>query len=187
MLGHLAGKEDVIALSLHVDYWDWIGWEDTFAHSAFSERQRAYAAGEGSSMVYTPQFVVGGTDRLAGAAPMELAELIDAHEDATPDLLRRAPAGEGRAVLAAASEGGGLIVLVTLRPEATVEILHGENAGNTFTYHNVVSAWEVLAEWSGEPAAFAVPEPQAGLRQVVLAQRHEGGVPGAVLGAVALD
>jgi hypothetical protein len=187
MLGKLAAREDVIALSLHVDYWDWIGWEDTFAHAAFSDRQRAYAAGWGSSMVYTPQFVVGGREQVAGASGMELAEAIDRHEDATPDLLRAASGAEGRKVLAMEAEGGGQIVLVTVRPEATVAVLRGENAGRTMTYRNVVAGWEVLADWSGEAESFPVPPAPPGMRQVVLAQRVAEGRPGAILGAVALD
>jgi hypothetical protein len=187
MLGRLAGREDVIALSLHVDYWDWIGWKDTFADPRFSERQRAYAAGWGSSMVFTPQFVVGGTDQVAGPSGMELADLIDLRRSRTPDLLRVASGAEGRKVMAMEAEQGGQIVLVTLMPEAQVEILHGENAGHSMTYHNVVAGWDVVADWSGDPASFVIPAPAAGMRQVVLAQAVEDGKPGAILGAVALD
>ena len=187
MLGQLAERSDVIALSLHVDYWDWIGWEDTFADPRFSERQRAYAAGWGSSMVFTPQFVVGGTEQVAGASGMELARLIDEARSRTPDLLRAASAAEGRTVMVDRSDRGGQIVLVTILPEAHVRILHGENAGRTIAYHNVVTGWDVLGAWSGEPGSFPVPDPRPGTRQVVLAQAVQGGRPGAVLGAVVLD
>ena len=59
-LVELAQKRDIIALGWHVDYWDYIGWEDVFAHPAFTERQKAYARALNERMIYTPQFIVNG-------------------------------------------------------------------------------------------------------------------------------
>ncbi|MGB3554164.1 MAG: DUF1223 domain-containing protein [Jannaschia sp.] len=185
MLGELTHRDDVIALSMHVDYWDWIGWEDTFGSAAFSQRQRDYASVAGSTVVYTPQFVVGGHDQVAGPSGMELAELIDRHRDATGDVLRIAPE-DGRRVVVTSGEGGTLI-LVTVQPEATVKILHGENAGHEIAYHNIVRGWDVLGEWSGEEMAVTLPERPAGMIQFVLAQGAVGGKPGPILGAVRVD
>lgn len=53
LLTSLATREDVIALAYHVDYWDYIGWEDTWGQKAFSDRQRAYAKSWGASSVST--------------------------------------------------------------------------------------------------------------------------------------
>ena len=50
-------RDDVVALELHVDYWDYIGWKDRFAQSAFTDRQKAYSRNLGSRYVYTPQMV----------------------------------------------------------------------------------------------------------------------------------
>src|SRR5580698_2032664 len=55
----VAGAE-VIALELHVDYWNSLGWADPFSRAQFSERQRAYADAFGQRGVYTPQMVVDG-------------------------------------------------------------------------------------------------------------------------------
>lgn len=59
-----AKRSDVIALSFHVDYWDYLGWADTFASKDNSERQRSYAAIRGDRQVYTPQIVVNGRDHV---------------------------------------------------------------------------------------------------------------------------
>lgn len=185
MLGELATRDDVIALSLHVDYWDWIGWTDTFGHSAFSSRQRDYAAVAGSSVVYTPQFVINGLDQVAGPSAMELAKLIDDNQGRTDDMLRVASGAEGRKVMAMSGEG--VLILVTLQPEATVKILHGENAGHDMTYHNIVRGWDVLAEMSGEALDVTLPEAPDGMAQVVIAQALVDGKPGAILGAVRVD
>jgi hypothetical protein len=69
----------VIALSLHVDYWNYLGWEDTFSQAVFTERQYAYGRAAGSTVVYTPQIIVGGQDRVMGARAMEVADQIAAH------------------------------------------------------------------------------------------------------------
>ena len=53
-LVELAQKRDIIALGWHVDYWDYIGWEDVFAHLAVTERQKAYARALNERMIYTP-------------------------------------------------------------------------------------------------------------------------------------
>ena len=189
MLAELAGREDVIALSLHVDYWDWIGWPDAFAHSAFTDRQRAYAKAERTNVIYTPQFVVGGADRVEGADGMRLADVIAAHRATPGGALRMAMTARGREVVAVPSGDGqgGQIVLVTYRPQARVGIEAGENAGRSMTYHNVVVGWDVLGQWDGAETAFVLPDPPAGHRQAVIAQAWHDGVPGAVLGAVRAD
>ena len=187
VLGELSGRDDVIALSLHVDYWDWIGWPDGFARPAFTERQRAYADAARSNVVSTPQFVVGGVDQIEGASPMHLAEVIAAHKVASEDVVRMTMTSKGRVALVMPVPGGGRVVLVTYRPEARVKVDAGENAGRTITYHNVVEGWDVLADWDGAEAAFVLPDPPPGRRQAVIAQAWRDGGPGRVLGAVRAD
>ncbi len=79
MLADLAGMPGVIALALHVDYWDYIGWEDTFGDPAFTARQEAYARAAGERTVYTPQFIVGGLDPVVGADAMAVMEHLRVH------------------------------------------------------------------------------------------------------------
>src|SRR6266540_2570361 len=63
----LAKRKDVVALSLHVDYWDYLGWRDTLSDPAHTERQRSYAAVHGSRRVYTPQMVINGRSDFVGS------------------------------------------------------------------------------------------------------------------------
>jgi hypothetical protein len=53
---------EVVPVVFHVDYWDYIGWNDRFASPAFSDRQREYARGRHVSTVYTPGFVLAGEE-----------------------------------------------------------------------------------------------------------------------------
>ena len=66
IVGELASDPSVIALSLPIDYWDYLGWKDTLANSRFTARQRAYSAKRGDREVYTPQVVVNGQAQVVG-------------------------------------------------------------------------------------------------------------------------
>src|SRR5919107_2863469 len=77
-LRDLARRTDVIALSLPVDYWDYLGWRDTLAKPAFTARQRAYAAARGDRQVFTPQVVVNGKSACIGSDAAALEHLIQA-------------------------------------------------------------------------------------------------------------
>ena len=185
LLAELVDRDDVIALSFHVDYWDWIGWADTFGAAAHSERQRRYAAAAGSTMVYTPQFVVGGREHVAGAKGLALADAVQSRRDRTRDLL--GVDGAGRLTLAPAGSGARL-TLVLVRPHARVAVGGGENEGRVLDYRNVVVGLRDLGDWDGTAGVVEVVAAPEGLSRVVLAQAVDGdGHPGAILGAVALD
>src|SRR5205085_949400 len=67
IIGELAKDPNVIALSLPIDYWDYLGWKDTLADSRFSARQKAYSRMRGDRDVYTPQVVVNGSRHVIGS------------------------------------------------------------------------------------------------------------------------
>ena len=78
----LANRDDVIALALHVDYWDYIGWKDDFADPQHTDRQRDYARAAGQRTIYTPQMIIAGKDHVIGSHPAEVKKLIRAHASA---------------------------------------------------------------------------------------------------------
>lgn len=67
-LGELAGRGDVIALSFHVDYWNYMGWADPFSRADNSARQRAYKHAMGLRYVYTPRWWSTGGRRPSAAS-----------------------------------------------------------------------------------------------------------------------
>lgn len=87
MMMNLASRDDVIALALHVDYWDYIGWADTFADHAFTERQQRYARRFGHSTIYTPQVVINGTQIVEGFRVMEVMDAIEAEHARPPEVV----------------------------------------------------------------------------------------------------
>lgn len=153
LLTELAKRDDVIALALHVDYWDYIGWKDTLANPAFTKRQKGYAYAAGQRTVYTPQMIVGGKDHVVGYKPMRLAELIEDHHDKHDEMqvsLTRITGGVLITADAVARARGDMVVqLFRYTPEEIVEIRRGENAGKTITYSNIVTEWRELGMWDG--------------------------------------
>ena len=67
LLGKLAQRPGVIAISLPITYWDMLGWKDSLASEANTRRQKAYAAAMGHGGVYTPQIVVDGVTDVVGS------------------------------------------------------------------------------------------------------------------------
>ena len=177
LLRELAARDDVLPLALHVDYWDYIGWADSFALHAHTERQRGYARAAGRDMVFTPQMIVMGQQSLVGARSMKLAELILRHMQSLPVIsLTVVDEGAGPGVelraLGAPVAGPLDVLLVRYAPLRRVEITRGENAGRTLDYANVVEGWERLGQWDGVTALrLELEAPMDDLRAAVLVQR----------------
>jgi hypothetical protein len=189
LLTQLAGRDDVIALALHVDYWDYIGWADTFASGQFTRRQHAYARHAGQRMVYTPQMIVGGVERVVGYEPMDVAELIAQYRVVDYPVEVSLSRVEGgivlRAVASMALEEPGMIVqIVRYMPSEMVEIRRGENAGRTVEYSNIVTEWMRVGTWSGaEPYELQLVDDSA----LPIAAIVQMAGPGQILGAARLD
>ncbi|WP_368187571.1 DUF1223 domain-containing protein [Aestuariibius sp. HNIBRBA575] len=153
MLHDLAARDDVIALALHVDYWDYIGWADIFASPLNTQRQYAYAHAAEQSVVYTPQMVVAGKELIVGTKPMEIAQQIMNHASQDYGVSLTLTRTNNRVQITAASEetlpNGAVVQIVRFIPQQTVEIQRGENAGETLSYANIVTSWTAVGEWGG--------------------------------------
>lgn len=186
LLAQLAARADVIALALHVDYWDYIGWRDTFGNPAFTRRQRAYAAVAGARTIYTPQMIVGGMEHIVGVHPAEIEALLARHAaQAVPVALKLERAGEAVRITAGAAPlpKGAVVQLVRYRPHERVEIRQGENAGLVIDYSNIVTEWRGIGHWDGRgDLSLSVQTP--GSDRVVVILQEPG--PGPVIAAAAL-
>lgn len=187
LLSDLAERDGVVPLALHVDYWDYIGWTDKFAQPAFTARQRAYARAINSRTIYTPQMIVGGSERVEGYRPMDVAELIQRHQAAASGVSLSLERSDDALRIAATAahpfDRAATVALIRYRPEATVSILRGENAGRTLTYHNIVTSWKVLGTWDGRGALSLNARAEGGEPVVVIVQADG---PGAILAAARL-
>ncbi|WP_045389647.1 thioredoxin family protein [Falsirhodobacter sp. alg1] len=180
-MAELVQDPRVIALALHVDYWDYIGWKDEFGQAGFTSRQKSYARDVGSRMLYTPQFVINGVDRVEGALPERVRTLISEHAaQGHPVVLTLSRDADNLHILAEANEPLSEPVVVNVvryRPHLMSEIKRGENAGMTISYHNIVTSWSVLRNWDGK-TPLDMTAPITGDEQTVVVLQEEG--PGAV-------
>lgn len=192
-LAALARRPDVIALTLPVDYWDYLGWRDTLAKPAFGARQRAYAIARGDRQIYTPQMVINGTASCIGSDPAQLERSMSRVRDgprALPVPVSVTEKGSTVLIDVAGQPGTAAPAEIWLLPvarEREVAIERGENGGRTITYANVVRGLTRIGTWHGEASRFEVPAQTARAGQadgyVVLLQASIGGRPGAILGA----
>lgn len=201
MLTALTGTPDVLALSYHVDYWDYLGWADNFARPEFTERQSAYARAAGERSVYTPQMIVDGQDTSVAPGPAQLMGLIDAHRYSPATVtVQRDPTDTGELIeVQPLSDLGGAVdvVLVRYAPERHVDVMAGENRGRTVLYSNVVLTLEHLSRWDGRQPLRLTVRPELmedgawppDTRHALLIQQMQGdeALPGPILAAVRLD
>lgn len=174
-LNTLADRPDVLALSFGVTYWDYLGWKDSFASPAFTQRQRDYSARNNGAGVATPQYWINGRTTVLGANPARVAQLIAAGgPNGGPTLAvtgGRATIGAGRA-----PAGGADVLLVRYDPRTIdVPIKAGENGGRTIPHRDIVRQLTSIGHWSGAPLSIAVPAAQPNLRTAVLLQAGKGG------------
>jgi hypothetical protein len=187
-LAMMASDPRILPLALHVDYWDYIGWEDKFAQAKFTDRQKAYAHAIGSRTIYTPQLIIGGADRIEGFSPEETAERLRDHLGAATRV-RLTVTREGDKLVIRAEADPPLtepvrVQLVRYKPEETVMIERGENAGKTITYRNIVTSWERVGDWGGD-APLEVTAPYQGEDPGAVIVQTDG--PAAILAAARVD
>jgi len=189
LLGEIANRDDVIALSLHVDYWDYLGWVDEFADPANTSRQRGYAHASRSTMIYTPQMVIAGVDGIVGTKVMELARQIDVHKNAPDKVSMKVRRdGSGKLLITAVRLGDVpskmQVQVIRYAPKQQVSIRSGENAGKSITYHNVVESLASIGHWNGDEDLSIEAEAPGDNPAVVLIQ---DGSSGPILAAARVD
>jgi hypothetical protein len=157
LLGELAKQPGVLALSFHVDYWDYIGWKDPFAAAQYTERQRDYTAKLGLRYVYTPQMVIDGRHDVVGSKRGEVMRIIAEAAMTEPAVaVTLDDVGGGRVLLSAgqAPMEGATVWLVNFDDGHDTDVARGENRGHSLHNSNVVREFIALGTWSGEARSF---------------------------------
>jgi hypothetical protein len=188
LLRELSMFPDIIALSLHVDYWDYIGWKDPFASEATTERQRAYARARDERMLYTPQMIVDGRFDLVGSRREEILRAIE-ECFTTRKPVRLSVEGAALHLSAGpAPETPADVWLFAYDKDHVTRVAVGENAGQRLDNHHVVRDLAYLGDWAG--AAKSLPLDLAAYRRagragVALLVQQAG--QGEILGALKFD
>lgn len=161
-LGVLARRADIVALSYHVDYWDYIGWKDRFATSATTRRQRAYARNLKQRYVYTPEMVVDGITHDPGVTIAAIDGMLEKARARSPrratPMLACAPGGPLTIRLAPFQlESGPVdIVFAAYDRRHSTPVHSGENDGRTLENFNVVRRFDVIGRWDGSAAQWTI-------------------------------
>jgi len=191
LLAELAGDPSLVAMSVPIDYWDYLGWKDTLADPRNTARQKGYAHVRGDGQVYTPQAVINGSIHALGSDRAAIEHAIEKARGSGPGSLLpvRLAVGDGRITLdlPQAPDGPAEAWLCGLSKAATIVIGRGENKGRTITYHNAVRRWVKLGDWSGHAISWSIPvQTLAGEgidEAAVLLQVGTSDKPRAILGA----
>lgn len=191
ILTELSASSDVLALAYHVDYWDYIGWKDTFAMAEFSDYQRAYAQWWKKDRIYTPQMVVNGQMGIVGSRRSEVDAAVSAAQ--LPVNMHLQQQDLGLNVVIDAQEGmpDATLWLVTFASEAEVVIERGENRGKSIVYSQIVTERRAIGMWTAQDGAVLrlpindlITEGSDGIALIL--QEDVQGLPGAILAAGSL-
>ncbi len=157
MLAELKRKrKDVLALSLHVDYWDYLGWEDSFASKEQNVRQRSYVNNLKLKGMFTPQTIVDGRFEVTGARRIEAQELIDKARrdiiDINIDVAMNTRSKQLEIKLVPTESYHDLAILdvwmLGYDEKVKTLVTSGENKGRTLVEDNVVKKINLLGKWS---------------------------------------
>ncbi|TPI45244.1 DUF1223 domain-containing protein [Mesorhizobium sp. B2-9-1] len=192
LFAELAGKDDIIALAYHVNYWDYLGWQDTLSTKENTERQYDYMRAFGSRSVYTPQAVINGRSHVNGASRKDVDGAL-ARMDRTGEGMRvgiKVSRTSDRVMIDAGDAGNGPtdahVVIVYFDPPQMVKIGQGENSGRSLTYWNAVSDIQTAGMWHGKAQRYELPMTEIAKKggcAVLLQSVGKDGMPGPILGA----
>jgi hypothetical protein len=192
VLKTFADDPSIVALSLPVDYWNYLGWKDTFASPRNSERQRNYARARGDGAIYTPQAIVNGLLHVNGASKSQIEDAIAVTtKTAGPQQVPVKFWQERNSLnFAIGADAPGhapreaTIWLGVVQNTGSVAIKQGENEGKTLTYTNIVRELTPIGLWKGQPLEVQLPRAammQAEVQKVVVLVQE--GRSGPIIGA----
>lgn len=164
----------VVPVAFHVDYWDYIGWKDPFAHPLSTNRQKYYRHVLDNRYIYTPQFVIGGDwSPENGDESLFSQDLVDSKS--------------GKLMLATNDDGIQVPSYSDLSGPADVWLVHfdrwhstsitaGENAGRELGYRHVVREIKHLGDWRGEERFLNWPKKTRYGAALIIQNRAEGSI-----------
>lgn len=191
-LGELARRKDVLALSMHVDYWNALGWRDAFSRADITARQKGYMRSLGTRYVSTPQAIIQGKTYAVGSDRRALPRLIERAKAASKTGVQpriTMPRPDHLTVSLPNGKPGtrATVWFVAFDDRHTARITGGENTGATVTYTNVVRDLRRIGTWDGTSRTFEIDiskDRKAGYGNCAILVQTAG--VGPILGAAAV-
>jgi hypothetical protein len=184
LLAELANRPEVLALSLHVDYWDGLGWKDPFSSPEATARQQRYAQLLGVGTVYTPQIVVDGRWEAVGSDQAAVERTLDKAQRDSAALPVTLVFDQGQAKITAGpgdGTAGASVVLIGFDRRRTDTVERGENAGRTLTHVDVVRGIEDAGRFTDGAREIEAPVPWQSDRLAAIVQAPGGRILGVAI------
>jgi hypothetical protein len=173
-------RPDLLLLTFHVTYWNYLGWHDPFSFDAATALQQRYVALGISPEVYTPALIVDGRLDAIGSDDAAVNDAFSraaaTRETAAQIYLHRS--GSMINVTLSSGSGRGEVLLIGYDRLHRTHVGVGENGGRTLLEANIVRSMSAIGDWVGEPLHLTVPLPQ-GQEVAVLLQQENGPIIGA--------
>lgn len=192
----LAREGEVVALAYHVNYWDYLGWQDTLGSVENTQRQYDYMKSFGTRSVYTPQAVINGRAHVNGSVRSEVTGALDGMANGGNGLkvgISVTRSGDSVVIQTDSAKepvGEAHVVLVYYDQMQPVVITRGENLGKTVNYWNAVKGIQTAGMWHGKAARFEMPVSDMAKKgsncAVLLQSAGKDGAPGPILGAAVI-
>jgi len=184
LLVELANHPDVLALSLHVDYWDRLGWKDPFSSPEATARQERYARLLGIETVYTPQIVVDGRREMVGSDRSAVERALDAahHDPGAVPVTLSYNNSQARITMGRGGDAANAsVVLIGFDRRHVDTVERGENSGRTLTHVDVVRGIEAVGRFSGGASEIVLTPPWQSDRLAAIVQASDGRILGAAV------
>ena len=155
LLGSYANREDVAALSFHVDYWNKLGWKDPFSDHAFSARQENYASSIDAGSVYTPQLIINGEKEMVGSDADKIARTVKQLQQPSSSqiIIDEIKTDKNQVSVTYSVKGKfnkSVVNIALVQNKVTTSIKAGENNGVTLTNYNVVRSFKTISSFTAE-------------------------------------
>jgi len=149
VLGEFAKRENIIALSCHVTYWNHLHWKDTLSKEFCTKRQRQYVQALDSRGPYTPQIVINGHHELIGSQARKISKILDREKGAVKPIYIHRNKDQFDITLPKLPRSEYIVTLISYGDNHVQDIPSGENRGRTVLYTNPVKSIKNLGAWDG--------------------------------------
>ncbi len=197
LIGDFSKTGDVLALSWHVNYWDYLGWKDIFASKSNTERQYRYAKSLEQRQVYTPQAIINGRAHVVGSNKSDITNTLSGFEASQRGMIVPVDATMTDeslkiAVASTSVSTDATLYMVFFNKEHEVNIKRGENGGKTLKYYNVVHDIQTLGMVKSDGLEMEYPVAEMKRRgfdgcALILQKNDAAGNPAAIIGATIIS
>ena len=174
LLADMSDKNpNILLLSFHVDYWNRLGWVDSFSNAQFTKRQYAYGSQMQLASVYTPQAVVNGQRETVGSNLSNINNFIATKYQYSSIITNVKATIDNKSVLVNI-EANQLpknyeLVALLVQPHAATKVISGENGGSYLPHKNIVRDMTIIPSKS-TTATLLAPFTSTDWKVVVLVQ-----------------